>query len=104
MSILIMRLNNQQIASIKKAVAEVFSPGAQVWLFGSRVDDSAKGGDIDLLVRPDPTVGNPELMDKVRLLGKLERTLGERKIDIVVEAPRDPRAIVRIAHEKGIPL
>lgn len=99
-----MRLSIRQIASIKDAVADVFSPGAQVWLFGSRVDDSAKGGDIDLLVRPDPTAGNPHLMDKVRLLGKLERVLGERRIDIVIEAPRDPRPIVRIAREKGLPL
>jgi predicted nucleotidyltransferase len=104
MSIFNMRLSNEQIAAIKNAVAEVYNPGAQVWLFGSRVDDSAKGGDIDLLVRPDLTAGNSDLMDKVRLLGKLERTLGERKIDIVIEVPQDSRAIVRIAHEKGIPL
>jgi predicted nucleotidyltransferase len=99
-----MRLSKRQIASIKNAVVEVLGPEAQVWLFGSRVDDSAKGGDIDLLVRPDPTAGNPDLMGKVRLLGKLERALGERRIDIVIETPRDPRPIVRIAHEKGIPL
>lgn len=99
-----MCLSKRQIASITNAVAEVLSPEAQVWLFGSRVDDSANGGDIDLLVRPDPTAGNPELIDKVRLLGQLERTLGERRIDSVIETPGDSRPIVRIAHEKGVPL
>jgi hypothetical protein len=43
-------------------------------------------------------------MDKIRLLGKLERGLGERKIDIVIETPDDQRSIVKIAHETGIRL
>jgi predicted nucleotidyltransferase len=88
----------------KSAVAAVFGDGAEVWLFGSRVDDSASGGDIDLLVRPPPDSGRFQLMDKIRLVGRLERVLGERKIDSIVEEPRDPRLIVRIAHESGVPL
>jgi predicted nucleotidyltransferase len=98
------RLTEPQVAAIKQAVAEVLGAGARVWLFGSRADDGARGGDIDLLVRPDPAAGRPSLMDKVRLLGRLEEALGERRIDIVIEAPEDRRAIVQIAHETGIPL
>ena len=50
-----MRLTDVQIAAIREATAEVFGPEAQVWLFGSRVEDSKRGGDIDLLIRPgDP--------------------------------------------------
>jgi len=102
-----MRLTTEQAQAIRDSVTEVFGAAAQIWLFGSRVDDRRRGGDIDLLVRP-PTdrAADPETAwrDKLRLLGQLERRLGERKIDVVLEAPDDPRPIVRIAHQTGIPL
>jgi uncharacterized protein len=102
-----MRLTTEQSQAIRDSVTEVFGAAAQVWLFGSRVDDRRRGGDIDLLVRPPADrVADPETAwrDKLRLLGQLERRLGERKIDVVLEAPDDPRPIVRIAHQTGIPL
>ena len=98
-----MRLTADQAEVIRTAVREVYGEDSRLWLFGSRVDDTRRGGDIDLLVRPD-SGGGYALMDKIRLLGKLERGLGERKIDIVIETPDDQRAIVKIAHERGIPL
>ncbi len=99
-----MRLNAQQISTIKVAVTEVFGSDSRVWLFGSRVDDTARGGDIDLLVQPASAPGRSMLMDKVSLLGKLERLLGERKIDLIIEEADDVRPIVRIAHQTGVPL
>ena len=98
-----MRLTTEQAEVIHIAVHEVYGEDSLLWLFGSRVDDERRGGDIDLLVRPD-TSGGYALMDKIRLLGKLERGLGERKIDIVIETADDQRTIVKIAHERGIPL
>jgi predicted nucleotidyltransferase len=47
-----MRLNDQQRSIIRTAVTENFGAGANVWLFGSRVDDAARGGDIDLYIEP----------------------------------------------------
>ena len=98
-----MRLTAKQAEVISSAVREIYGEDSRLWLFGSRVDDTRRGGDIDLLVRPD-SGGGYALIDKIRLLGKLERGLGERKIDIVIETPDDQRAIVKIAHERGIPL
>ena len=47
-----MRLTERQKESIIKAFNEVFSKlEAELWLFGSRVDDNKLGGDIDLLVK-----------------------------------------------------
>jgi len=99
-----MRLTAEQTEVIRIAVREIYGEDSRLWLFGSRVDDERRGGDIDLLVRPDSSGGGYALMDKIRLLGKLERGLGERKIDIVIETPDDQRPIVKIAHERGIQL
>ena len=49
-----MRLTQDQQAAILTAATEVFGECAGVWLFGSRADDSKKGGDIDLIIRPGP--------------------------------------------------
>ena len=100
-----MRLTAEQIAIIRRSTEEVFGADAKVWLFGSRVDDSKRGGDIDLLIRPElPLTAGESLLAKLRFLGKLERGLGERKIDVVVEGPQDQRPIVAQAHREGVPL
>jgi hypothetical protein len=36
------------------------------------------------------------------MLSLLERLLGERKIDLVIEQPDDTRDIVKVAHTTGI--
>ena len=99
-----MRLTTAQITAIRRTAAEVFGEQANIWLFCSRVDDSKRGGDIDLLIRPDHSLTSPVLPHKIRFLSSLERLLGERKIDVVIEEPDDPRPIVRIAHETGVRL
>lgn len=101
---LAMRLNQDQIAAIRASALEVFGAEARVWLFGSRVDDNRRGGDIDLLIRPAPACTSSLLARKIRLLGKLERQLGERRIDVIIETDNDPRPIVQVAHETGVRL
>jgi len=55
-----MRLLPEQIIFIKNYLHNI-KPNAQIYLFGSRVDDSAKGGDIDILLLTD------ELMEKKKI-------------------------------------
>lgn len=78
-----MRLAPEQIASIRRAAEDTFGSETRVTLFGSRVDDNKRGGDIDLLIQP--TLIDQPLVRKLRFLGLLERDLGERKIDVVME-------------------
>ena len=99
-----MRLSPDQIQSIRFAATATFGQGTAVWLFGSRVDDTKKGGDIDLLVRPIPAEANQPFVKKIRMLTLLERLLGERKVDLVIEQPHDARPIVSVAHATGIQL
>jgi uncharacterized protein len=97
-----MRLTQEQVEAIRISAKEVFGSGAQVWLFGSRADDDRRGGDIDLLIRPEDTNVMSSLTSKIRFLNKLEKKIGERKVDVVVEAAHDSRPIVKIAHETGV--
>lgn len=56
----------------------------EVLLFGSRVDDSKKGGDIDLYLSP---AGPADDLFKLKLkfLVDLKSKIGEQKIDLVLE-------------------
>ena len=69
-----MRLSTDQIQAIRQAATAAFGKGTSVWLFGSRVDDAKKGGDIDLLVCPqahtaeDATVRQQGFMQKIKMM------------------------------------
>lgn len=74
-----MRLIREEQAVITNAVRQA-DADAQIYLFGSRVNDAAKGGDIDLLVLSKKI----NLMTKLEILAQLHLKLGERKIDVAV--------------------
>lgn len=99
-----MHLSQSEVTAIKQAATEIFGKRVAVWLFGSRVDDTLRGGDIDLLIKP-PHIGKMNLFEaKIAFLNLLEKRLGERKVDVVIEQPGDSRPIVSIAHDTGIQL
>ena len=56
------------------------------------------------MICAEPIIETPVLAKKIAFLGKLERLLGERKIDVVIEEHNDVRPIVKIAHKQGIRL
>lgn len=100
-----MRLTQEQIDTIRETTIEVFGNQSEVRLFGSRVDDVQRGGDIDLYINA-PT-HNAELVDaKLRLLVGQRKRLGNRKIDVVVRrsGAKADAPIDRIATQTGIRL
>lgn len=96
-----MRLQPQQIAVIKQLIAEIFGPQAVVRLFGSRLNDAARGGDIDLLVESDMPATlqslKAELLCKVRLVQALDLP-----VDLIVRPSEDTSPIALIARSQGV--
>jgi len=90
-----MRLHESERQAIIQSIRSA-DPDAAVYLFGSRVDDSAKGGDIDLLVLSKKI----NLMTKLTILAQLHQQLGEQKIDLAIY-PDLSRPFARLAVEEG---
>jgi predicted nucleotidyltransferase len=99
-----MRLSEQQRNVIRDEVARSFGAGTRVHVFGSRLDDAERGGDIDLYIEAEGTA--EELLDReLTLYARLQRRLGEQRIDLVVHGRDQPaRSIDRHARATGIPL
>ena len=100
-----MRLTEKDRAAIGQAARECFLPGWTVRLFGSRLDDARRGGDIDLLVEPPHTLGPAELVERRnRFIARLYRLLGEQQIDVLIvpsDTP-DQRPVVNAARRQGL--
>jgi len=79
-----MRLSNSEISAIKSSV-QLFDGSAKVYLFGSRVDDKLKGGDIDILVLSQKIKQADSYLIKSKIFEKLE----EQKIDLVIKKELD---------------
>lgn len=86
-----MRLSERERTIIREAVEACFGPHASVSLFGSRLDDGARGGDVDLLVEvPEPLTPEEALFRKLRTVARIQKALEDRKIDLVVRVPGGP--------------
>jgi len=81
-----MRLSQEQASIIREEVARQVGVDARVRLFGSRVDDTARGGDIDLMVESAASIDDPALL-AARLSARISRKMGIRRIDVVLRAP-----------------
>lgn len=100
---IIVRLKPEEVAAIKESAAEAFGPEATVRLFGSRVDDTKRGGDIDLHVE----ISDREDWHTAKLTFQvgLTRRLGDRKIDVIVHRQgRELQPMDRIAMRDGVVL
>jgi len=81
-----MRLSPPELENIRKVVTVFLgSTRAELRLYGSRTDDSKKGGDIDLvLIFPDEQAKNTFKTSPHIITSELKRHLGERKIDFSI--------------------
>ena len=96
-----MRLTEQTIVILKKSILKYVND-AKIILFGSRVDDNKKGGDIDILV---DTKENVNLQTQIKILVECEIAGIERKIDMIFKTPYSKeQPIFKTAMKEGIVL
>jgi uncharacterized protein len=93
-----MRITTAEHQAIRQAIAEIDTE-ANIFLFGSRADDNARGGDIDLLI----ISGKLRLMDKLTVLARLHQILGEHKIELAIYLDLS-KPFARLAKASGVPL
>ena len=95
-----MRITEHEKKVIVEAVKNT-DPDAKVWLFGSRVDDNKKGGDIDIAIFSDRI--HKEIMKIIQVRRYICSRIGEQKIDIVTTSDGS-EAIFKLALEEGVAL
>ncbi|MBI5892614.1 MAG: nucleotidyltransferase domain-containing protein [Deltaproteobacteria bacterium] len=95
-----MRISTEQKNLLKKEILALL-PDALIYLFGSRVDDSKKGGDIDIMVLSDRRLTWKE---KAVIKWSYFQKYGEQKIDIITFSFKDDSHFKQIVLEGGIRL
>lgn len=93
-----MRLTDRETRVIINAIRR-FDPEARIWLFGSRVDDSRRGGDIDIAVLSHRI----HRKESHAIRHEICRHIGEQKIDLIVGDNRE-QPMLALAIEHGVPL
>ena len=94
------RLKDEEIEIIKEVAIEIFGEDAKVYIFGSRVDLTKKGGDIDIFIETQKEVS---LNQEIEFLAKLELKDIERSVDVLIKAKnRDNKPIFEEAKRTGV--
>ena len=99
-----LRLSMHDRVAIEVLFRKYFAGTDSLWVFGSRVDMTRKGGDIDLYIETN-IKDTKEAMDKrSKFWGDLQRELGEQKIDIVLNTISDKYdlPIHEVARSEGL--
>ena len=99
-----MRLTEETKNIIIDFVCRHFTQAEKIILFGSRTDDSKRGGDIDILVQT-PVSSAVAFESKFRTVAALQLKLGEQRVDILTTSGvNDGRLIVQNAYRQGVVL
>ncbi len=77
-----MRIDQNTLKIIKELAIRYFGEDCEIRIFGSRIDDSKKGGDIDIYIETSLEAG-PE--DKAGFLADLKFAIGDQRIDLLVQ-------------------
>ncbi len=95
-----MRISETTCLAIKSNVAKL-APGSDCYLFGSRTNDTAKGGDIDILVITPAKLQLTKISQMRRLI---LNQIGEQKLDIVNFPITSKHPFMRVALDTAIKL
>lgn len=96
-----MRLTSEQVLTILGTASRLSEEDAVVYLFGSRLDDRARGGDVDLLIETTQVM---TILERARLKLELEEGLG-LSVDVISRArDAEPTPFQRIARAAAVRL
>ena len=96
-----MRLTDMQIQTIRQLAQQIVGANATVRVFGSRLDDTARGGDLDLMLELSEPVGNPALM-AAQMSAQVSHAMHGRKVDVLLGAPNLMRLPIHdVAFKEG---
>lgn len=93
-----MRLNSKELEAVRSVLS--CSPKGGVWLFGSRVDDSRRGGDIDLYWEPEQAV---TLRQALALEYRLSADC-DCKVDLLIRNPGQAEQPIHAIAKQGVRL
>ncbi|MCI0470742.1 MAG: nucleotidyltransferase domain-containing protein [Candidatus Aminicenantes bacterium] len=91
-----MRLLDRERKAIMEAIVR-FDDKAEVYLFGSRSDDTKKGGDIDILIISDKLIKSTLFSIEEEIFKKIE----EQKIDFILSGKDMKNKFARMIFKKG---
>lgn len=77
-----MRVSSRIIGVIKRCINDSYGKSVPLYLFGSRVDDSKKGGDIDIAIDCD-TTKEEFINKKIKFVTSMISMGYDLKIDLV---------------------
>ena len=100
----LIRLTTEELSGLCRAFEQVLAPfgDVHVLLFGSRVNLSQRGGDIDLLVICEQAPETPTTKLTRMLIMSIEDNIGEQKIDLVWDTPTVDSEFIRLAKKQGV--
>ena len=90
-----------QTRIIRQIACEVAGERSHVLVFGSRLDDAARGGDLDLLLEMAEPSDHPALI-AAKLSARVSRVMQGRKVDVLISAPNLMRLPIHdVARREG---
>lgn len=99
-----MRLSNEHRQALREQIRHAVGEACDILVFGSRLNDDARGGDLDLLVR-SPVPLERKVWTSAMLEAKAQRLLEGRHVDVLLIDPLSHlQPVHHIALREGIPL
>lgn len=97
-------MSDFEISAIKNLARKHFGEDVKIVLFGSRVDDNLRGGDIDLFIYK--TDGDRiSVRGKIEFITSLLMQIGEQRVDVILDRPELRNTpFYQTILKKGIPL
>lgn len=95
-----MRLSTEVKKQIIIHAIQYFGADIKLYLFGSRVHDNKKGGDIDLYLESSKEI---DINQQIKFLNNIYKYVTQRKIDLIINTPsKKDKPIFHTAKQEGI--